>query len=81
MPAICNECKQPLIMIDNRGRHLQGCLTCNEWRDSAGNAVKLSVEDLAALHARIEKMKAMARRNAPILSSVQIVSVNLVSLG
>jgi len=41
----------------------------------------LSVEDLAALHARIEKMKAMARRNAPILSSVQIVSVNLVSLG
>jgi len=51
MPAICNECKQPLIMIDNRGRHLQGCLTCNEWQDSAGNQVKLSVEDLAALHA------------------------------
>ena len=51
MPAICNECKQQLIMIDNRGRHLQGCLTCNEWQDSAGNQVKLSVEDLAALHA------------------------------
>ena len=46
-----HECKQPLIMIDNRGRHLLGCLTCNAWRDSAGNVVKLSVEDLAALHA------------------------------
>ena len=32
LPATCTECKQPLIMIDNRGRHLQGCLTCNEWR-------------------------------------------------
>jgi hypothetical protein len=38
-------------MIDNRGRHLRGCLTCNEWCDNAGNVVKLSVEDLAALHA------------------------------
>ena len=47
----CTECKQPIIMIDNRGRHLLGCLTCNEWRDGAGNSVKLSVEDLAALHA------------------------------
>ena len=49
MPAICNaNCRSS---FDNRGRHLQGCITCNEWRDSAGNQVKLSVEDLAALHA------------------------------
>ena len=47
----CKECKQPIIMIDNRGRHLLGCLTCNEWRDSAGNSVKLSEEDLFAMHA------------------------------
>ena len=40
-----------IIMIDNCGRHLRGCPTCNEWRNSAGNPVKLSVEDLAALHA------------------------------
>ena len=46
-----NNCKQPLIEVDNRGQHLRGCLTCNEWRDSEGNAVKLSLEDLAALHA------------------------------
>ena len=24
-------------------RHLKGCITCIEWRDSAGNVVKLSV--------------------------------------
>jgi hypothetical protein len=39
------------MMIDNRGRHLLGCLSCNEWSDSAGNLVRLSVEDLTALHA------------------------------
>ena len=53
MPGTCLECKQPLIMIDNRGRHLQGCVTCNEWRDSAGNAVKLSVEGCAACAAAV----------------------------
>jgi hypothetical protein len=51
MAETCKECGQPLMMIDNRGRHLLGCLSCNEWSDSAGNLVKLSVEDLAALHA------------------------------
>jgi hypothetical protein len=51
MPDTCRECKQPLIEIDNRRRHLRGCLTCNEWHDNHGNLVRLSVEDLAALHA------------------------------
>jgi hypothetical protein len=27
----CNQCKQPLIEIDNRGERLKGCLTCNLW--------------------------------------------------
>ena len=54
----CKECMQPIIMIDNRGRHLQGCLTQRAWSDSAGNAVKLSEADLAALHAlRVSPMK------------------------
>jgi hypothetical protein len=46
----CKECGQPLIEVENRGRHLRGCLSCNGWRDDEGNFVKLSVEDLAALH-------------------------------
>ena len=47
----CKECGLPLIEVDNRGRHLRGCLTCNGWRDDEGNLIKLSAEDLAALHA------------------------------
>jgi hypothetical protein len=27
----CNQCKQPLIEIDNHGERLKGCLTCNLW--------------------------------------------------
>ena len=27
----CNQCKQPLIEIDNDGERLKGCLTCNLW--------------------------------------------------
>jgi hypothetical protein len=27
----CTECKQPLVEIDNRGKHLSGCMTCNAW--------------------------------------------------
>jgi hypothetical protein len=27
----CNNCGQELIEIDNKGRHLTGCLTCNLW--------------------------------------------------
>ena len=49
MADTCTECKQPLIEIDNRGKYLRGCLSCNEWHDNHGNRVKLSVEDLAAL--------------------------------
>jgi hypothetical protein len=30
----CNQCKQPLIEIDNRGERLKGCLTCNHLVDS-----------------------------------------------
>jgi hypothetical protein len=51
MAEKCKECGQPLIEVDNRGRRLRGCLTCNGWRDPDDKLVKLSVEDLAALHA------------------------------
>ena len=51
MPGTCHECKRPLIVIDNRGEHLVGCLSCNLWCDRDGNAVRLSEEELAALHA------------------------------
>jgi hypothetical protein len=43
--------KMPLIVIDNRGERLIGCLTCNLW--SGGDDEKwkrLSEEDLAALY-------------------------------
>ena len=51
MTKNCIECKQPLIEVGNRGKQLVGCLTCNEWLDDEGNLIKLSVKDLAALHA------------------------------
>ena len=51
MTENCIECKQPLIEVGNRGKQLVGCLTCNEWLDDEGNLIKLSVKDLAALHA------------------------------
>ena len=45
------KCKQKLIEIDNRGEHLTGCLTCNVWWSRwSANTVKLSEEDLHALH-------------------------------
>ena len=50
--SLCFECKRPLVEIDNRGHRLHGCMTCNKWWSvTGGGAVKLSVEDLAALHA------------------------------
>ena len=50
--SYCFECKRPLVEIDNRGGYLWGCLTCNIWWSlTEEGAVKLSVEDLAALHA------------------------------
>ena len=51
MLAACHQCKQPLVVIDNRRRHLVGCLICNLWTDKDGNAVRLSEEDVVALHA------------------------------
>ena len=47
----CRECKQPLVDIDNRRRHLTGCVTCNIWWSTDGMKVRLSEEDLRALHA------------------------------
>ena len=46
----CRECKQAVMKIDNRGQPLTGCLTCNIWWSPDGNKVRLSEEDLAALH-------------------------------
>ena len=46
----CRECKQPVIEIDNRGQHLTGCMTCNIWWSADDEKVRLSEEDLAALH-------------------------------
>ena len=47
----CRECKQPLVEIDNRGKRLTGCMTCNIWWTAEDNKVRLSEEDLRALHA------------------------------
>jgi hypothetical protein len=50
----CNQCKQPLIEIDNRGERLKGCLTCNLWSTVDRKLWKrLSKEDLRALHALV----------------------------
>jgi hypothetical protein len=49
-PETCKECGRPIIEIDNRGKLLRGCVTCNGWRDVDDNFIELSVEDLAALH-------------------------------
>jgi len=51
MTETCTECKQQLLEIDNRGQHLCGCLTCNIWWSDDEEKVRLSEEDLAALHA------------------------------
>ena len=50
--SYCFECRRPLVEIDNRDHRLYGCMTCNIWWSLTGSgAIKLSVEDLAALHA------------------------------
>jgi hypothetical protein len=49
--ACCNQCKLPLIEIDNRGERLTGCLTCNLWTAEHSKRWKrLSEEDVRALH-------------------------------
>jgi len=50
MADTCRECKQPLVEIDNRGKRLTGCMTCNIWWSSDDKKVRLSEDDLAALH-------------------------------
>jgi hypothetical protein len=47
----CRECKQALVEIDNRRKQLTGCMTCNIWWSEDGDKVRLSEEDLRALHA------------------------------
>jgi hypothetical protein len=50
--SYCFECKRPLVEIDNRGHRLRGCMTCDIWWSlTGGGAVKLSEDDLQALHA------------------------------
>jgi hypothetical protein len=47
----CNQCGQEFIEIDNRGKRLIGCLTCNLW--AAGKSarwIRLNEEDLRALY-------------------------------
>jgi hypothetical protein len=49
--GVCNECKQELIEIDDRGECITGCLTCNLWTTADGRHWKrLPEEDLRALH-------------------------------
>ena len=47
----CSECKRPLAEIDNRGKRLTGCMTCNIWWSADDRKVRLSEEDLTALYA------------------------------
>jgi hypothetical protein len=61
--SLCFECKRPLVEIDNRGQHLDGCMTCNIWWSlTGGAAVKLSVEDLYAIQ-QLRRMKKKADRS------------------
>jgi hypothetical protein len=50
MSDACRECKQPVVEIDNRGKQLTGCMTCNIWWSIEGEKVRLSEVDLRALH-------------------------------
>ena len=58
----CKECKQHLVEIDNRGRLLRGCATCNVWWPLEGGVnVKLSVEDLQA----IQQLRRTPQKRSP----------------
>jgi hypothetical protein len=48
--SYCFECKGPLTAIDNYGKRLTGCMTCNIWWSLDGAKVRLPEEDLRALH-------------------------------
>jgi hypothetical protein len=46
----CNDCKQELIEIDNRGEWLMGCLSLQLWSASGEKLwISLLTEDLHAL--------------------------------
>ena len=67
--SFCFECKRALVEIDNRGRHLRGCMTCNIWWSLAGGgAVKLSVEDLQALQQLRRTNKGRPKPTSPKVS-------------
>ena len=44
----CNQCKQPLIEIDNRGERLKGCLTCNQAQSARRDDSEVDAGILAA---------------------------------
>jgi hypothetical protein len=47
----CNQCGQEIIEIDNHGKRLVGCLTCNLWSaEESERWVRLNEEDIRALH-------------------------------
>jgi hypothetical protein len=47
----CNQCKQPLTEIENRGQRLTGCLNVQPVGDRGRKALEaLCEEDLRALH-------------------------------
>ena len=47
----CHQCGQELIELENRGKRLVGCLTCNLWAAADNNRwIRLGEEDLRALH-------------------------------
>jgi hypothetical protein len=48
--SYCHECKRPLTEIDNRGKLLRGCMSCNIWWSPSGAKVRLSEEDLRSLY-------------------------------
>jgi hypothetical protein len=60
----CNHCQQELIVIDNRGERLTGCLLCNLWSVSGEKLwIELDSEDVA--HARQELRRAKASKKMP----------------
>ena len=47
----CNQCGRELIEIDNHGKRLVGCLTCNLWAaPDSKHWTRLGEEDLRSLH-------------------------------
>ena len=60
----CFECKRPLVEIDNRGKRLTGSMNCNIWWSSDDKKVRLSEEDLRALHAMRRRAPGRSRRPA-----------------